>query len=195
MRKPPGVGVAAWGEERESDSRAGRRSCGVRCACLPISRDHGAHRSPQPARRSAPRGRRFGAGRFFVRVHGRLRLAHLVFRRRLFRRSESARHAAAANGLRIGSRGTPTRASGPWLAVASKSWRATWGTADHIPTTQHYAHLAPDFFSSKARDMVRVDACPAEGTVVTLAPASVQDGYRIATTQQDTAPAQLSLIG
>jgi integrase len=62
-------------------------------------------------------------------------------------------------------------------------------------TTQHYAHLAPDFFSSKARDMVRVDLARPKGTVVTLAPASVQDGYRIATTQQDTAPAQLSLIG
>ena len=50
-------------------------------------------------RRSAPRGCPFDAGRFLARGHGRRRLARLVYWRRLFRRSEPARHAPAANGL------------------------------------------------------------------------------------------------
>lgn len=65
-------------------------------------------------------------------------------------------------------------------------------------TTQHYAHLAPDFFSAKARDMVRVDLARPRGDVVRLAPAgvaSVPFGTTTGTKHQDTAPAQLSLIG
>jgi integrase len=65
-------------------------------------------------------------------------------------------------------------------------------------TTQHYAHLAPDFFSSKARDMVRVDLAPPKGDVVRLAPAGVVPvpfGTTTGTKHEDTAPLQLSLIG
>jgi integrase len=65
-------------------------------------------------------------------------------------------------------------------------------------TTQHYAHLAPDYIGPKARDMIRVTLAPPAGDVVRLAPTGAGSGPFGSTTgtkHQDTAPAQLSLIG
>jgi hypothetical protein len=63
-----------WGEERKSDRRTWR-SLAASVARTYVSED-GALCSPQPARRSAPRSRRFGAGRFFACAGGRILPAH-----------------------------------------------------------------------------------------------------------------------
>jgi integrase len=70
-------------------------------------------------------------------------------------------------------------------------------------TTAHYAHLAPDYFGSKAHDTVRVDLARPKGDVVRLAPGGGASkglgkkngpfGPRMTKTQEDTAPKQLSL--
>ena len=51
-------------------------------------------------------------------------------------------------------------------------------------TSQHYAHLAPDFFGAKAHDMVTADLSKPAGTVVSMTPVSEQRESRTATTQE-----------
>jgi hypothetical protein len=53
-------------------------------------------------------------------------------------------------------------------------------------TTQHYAHLAPDFFGPKAFDMVAVDLSPPTGNVVQLAHSGGKLGQRIGREQEFT---------
>jgi len=60
-------------------------------------------------------------------------------------------------------------------------------------TTQHYAHLAPDFFGAKAHEMVRVDLARPKGDVVPLRDVAVPFGPTMTTKHQDTAPEQVSL--
>jgi len=59
-------------------------------------------------------------------------------------------------------------------------------------TTQHYSHLAPDFFGAKAHDMVTADLSKPAGVVVSLAPVPVPFGPTMAKTQDATARAQLA---
>jgi integrase len=59
-------------------------------------------------------------------------------------------------------------------------------------TTQHYAHLAPDFFGAKAFDMVAVDLTRPTGNVVHLAHSGGTLGQRIGRTQEDGASRQLA---
>ena len=59
-------------------------------------------------------------------------------------------------------------------------------------TTQHYAHLAPDFFGPKAFDMVAVDLSRPTGNVVHLAHSGGTLGQRIGRTQSDIALGQLA---
>jgi len=62
-------------------------------------------------------------------------------------------------------------------------------------TTQHYAHLAPDFFGARARDMVRVDLAPPRGDVVPIRDVAAPFGPTMTTKHEDNAVKQLSLIG
>jgi len=59
-------------------------------------------------------------------------------------------------------------------------------------TTQHYAHLAPDFFGAKAFEMVAVDLTRPAGNVVHLAHTGGTLGQRIGRTRQDGASGQLA---
>jgi len=59
-------------------------------------------------------------------------------------------------------------------------------------TTQHYAHLAPDFFGAKAFAMVAVDLTRPAGNVVHLAHTGGTLGQRIGRTRQDGASGQLA---
>jgi hypothetical protein len=59
-------------------------------------------------------------------------------------------------------------------------------------TTQHYAHLAPDFFGAKAFDMVAVDLTRPTGNVIDFAHSGGTLGQRIGRTQADTASGQLA---
>jgi integrase len=59
-------------------------------------------------------------------------------------------------------------------------------------TTQHYAHLAPDFFGAKAFDMVAVDLSKPAAVVLSLRDAPGTLGQRIGRTQRDTAEQQLA---
>jgi hypothetical protein len=53
-------------------------------------------------------------------------------------------------------------------------------------TTQHYAHLAPNFFGAKAFDMVAVDLTRPTGNVVDFARPGGQLGQRIGRKQKFT---------
>jgi integrase len=59
-------------------------------------------------------------------------------------------------------------------------------------TTQHYAHLAPDFFGAKAFEMVAVDLTRPAGNVIDLAHTGGTLGQRIGRTRQDGASGQLA---
>ncbi len=59
-------------------------------------------------------------------------------------------------------------------------------------TTQHYAHLAPDFFGAKAFDMVAVDLSKPAAVVLSLRDAPGTLGQRIGRTHRDTAEKQLA---
>jgi integrase len=59
-------------------------------------------------------------------------------------------------------------------------------------TTQHYAHLAPDFFGAKAFEMVAVDLTRPAGNVVHLAHTGGTLGQKIGRTRQDGASGQLA---
>jgi hypothetical protein len=54
-------------------------------------------------------------------------------------------------------------------------------------TTQHYAHLAPDFFAAKAFDMVSVDLSKPAAVVLSLRDVPGTLGQRMGRTQQDGA--------
>ena len=58
--------------------------------------------------------------------------------------------------------------------------------------TQHYAHLAPDFFGAKAHDMVVADLTRPAGNVVSIREVFGPTGHTMATTQHDTKEAQLA---
>jgi len=64
-----------------------------------------------------------------------------------------------------------------------------------VAVTQHYAHMKVDLFAESAFAAMDVDLSAPAGTVVALPPARGKNESRIATTRQDAAPAQLSLIG
>jgi hypothetical protein len=59
--------------------------------------------------------------------------------------------------------------------------------ASSTSTTQHYAHLAPDFFDAKAFDMVTVDLTHPTGNVVNLPRSGGELGQRMGRTQRDAA--------
>ena len=54
-------------------------------------------------------------------------------------------------------------------------------------TTQHYAHLAPDFFGAKAFEMVAVDLSKPTSVVLSLRDVPAPLGQRMGRAQQDTA--------
>ena len=54
-------------------------------------------------------------------------------------------------------------------------------------TTQHYAHLAPDFFGAKAFEMVAVDLSKPAAVVLSLRDVPAPHGQRMGRAQQDTA--------
>jgi integrase len=59
-------------------------------------------------------------------------------------------------------------------------------------TTQHYAHLAPDYFGPRAFDMVAVDLSKPAAVVLSLRDVSGQLRQRIGRTHQDSAEQQLA---
>jgi hypothetical protein len=54
-------------------------------------------------------------------------------------------------------------------------------------TTEHYAHLAPDFFGAKAFDMVALDLSKPAAAVLSLRDVPGPLGQRMGRTQQDNA--------
>jgi len=75
---------------------------------------------------------------------------------------------------------------GPRLAAGRL--RVTLGhssTSTSTSTTQHYAHLAPDYFGPRAFDLVAVDLSKPAAVVLSLRDVSVQLRQRIGRTHQD----------
>ncbi|MGB8298051.1 MAG: site-specific integrase [Polyangia bacterium] len=63
-----------------------------------------------------------------------------------------------------------------------------------VTTTERYSHLRPDLFAEASFHAMDVDLSKPAGDVVALAPVPGKTSSRIATTQQDKAEKQLSLI-
>ena len=59
-------------------------------------------------------------------------------------------------------------------------------------TTQHYAHLAPEFFGAKAFDMVAVDLTRPTGNVVNLPRSGCELGQRMGREQKLTEEQKLA---
>jgi integrase len=64
-----------------------------------------------------------------------------------------------------------------------------------VTTTERYSHLRPDLFAEASFHAMDVDLARPAGDVVSLRPASGQNVPRTTPAHEDTAPAQVSLIG